>query len=536
MTDPQISSDNERISREVRRYKTGELGDEEWRRFRLQNGIYGVRFQKNIQMVRVKVPFGEITADQLRALGETADIFASGIAHVTTRQDVQLYWIALEALPEVLRRIGEVGLITRESAGNTVRNVTACHLAGVCLKESFDVTSYAKLVSKYLLRNPISQSLPRKFKIAFSGCSDDCAVAGINDVGAIATTREIDGQQVKGFKIYVGGGLGAPPRAAYLIEDFTPAEDLLFTIEATLRLFDRRGNREDTFRARMKFIIDQIGMDEFRRLILKERWIIRATKAGITATTVEEMNIERETTHGNNVASEDDEFDKWFRTNVTPQRQMGFYAVTVMLPGGDITAKQLGALATITERYNTGAVRTTIRQNIVLRWVNNVDIHSLYRDLKAAELAWPGADTICDVVGCLGADTCNLGVTRSHRLAMKLTEDLSAKSKLMLDENFKGVTIKVSGCPNSCGQHHIATIGLFGSAQRVNGRMVPYYQLLMGGKAYDGEVRFGDAMIKVPAKKVPKAVSKIIDLYHEQKLDGESFLSWVDRLFSERGK
>ncbi|MCL4437193.1 MAG: nitrite/sulfite reductase [Thaumarchaeota archaeon] len=542
---PNISADVERVSNEVRRYKAGELGEEEWRRFRLQNGIYGVRFQKNIQMIRVKIPFGELTADQLRVLGETAEIFSTGIGHVTTRQDIQFYWIALEAIPEVLRRLGEVDITTREASGNTVRNVTACHLAGVCKKEQFDVTPYAKQVSRYLMRNPISQNLPRKFKIAFSGCGDDCVITGINDVGAIAVVKEVDGQKVRGFRIHVGGGLGTPPRVPYLIEDFTPAKDLLLTIEAVLRIFDRLGNRENTFRARMKFIIEQLGIDEFRRVVQKERWTLRATKAGDPEMQIESAEKEKENMRyimvkqpNRSIESEavDAGFARWFKTNVVKQKQEGFYAVTVMLIGGDITARQLSLLADAAEKYSNGLVRTTIRQNVVLRWIGSADLHSLYQDLKKADLASPGADTICDVVGCPGADTCNLGVTRSHRLAMKLSEHLAASDNLMLNEDFKGVSIKVSGCPNACGQHHVATIGFFGSAQRIKGKMVPHYHLVMGGKVYDGSVRFGDIMMMIPAKKVPEAVSKILDTYRAQRQDGESFQSWVDRLFSERGE
>lgn len=544
MIDPLISADVERVSNEVMQYKAGDLGEEEWRRFRLQNGIYGVRFQKNIQMIRVKIPFGELTADQLRVLGETADIFSTGIGHVTTRQDIQFYWIALEAIPEVLRRLGQVDVTTREASGNTVRNITACPLAGVCEKERFDVTPYAKQVARYLLRNPVSQNLPRKFKIAFSGCSDDCAISGINDVGAIAVVKEVNGQQVKGFRIHVGGGLGTPPRPAYLIEEFTPAKDLLLTIEAVIHVFDRLGNRENTFKARMKFVIEQLGLDEFRRLVQKERWALRATKAGNPEIQIDDAE---EWGNGRHIAAEqhnrsidaetaDNGFDRWFRTNVVQQKQKGFYAVTMMLIGGDITARQLNILADVAEKYGDGRARTTIRQNIVLRWINSADLRSLYQDLIKADLALPGADTICDVVGCPGADTCNLGVTRSHRLAMKLSEHLAASDDLMLDKDLNGVSIKVSGCPNSCGQHHIATIGFFGSAQRVNGRMVPHYHLLMGGKVYDGTVRFGDTMMMIPAKKVPEAVSKIVELYRDQRLEGESFQSWVDRLFSDRGE
>ncbi len=536
MSDPQIQADVERVSNEVLRYKSGELGEEEWRRFRLQNGVYGIRFQKDIQMVRVKVPYGEVNSEQLRILGDIAEIFSMGIGHITTRQDIQFHWVALEAVPEVLRRLCEVGLTTREACGNTVRNVTACPLAGVCPKEVFDVTPYAKHISRYLLRNPLTQNLPRKFKVAFSGCGDDCIFGAINDVGALATVKSLDGQQIKGFRIYIGGGLGSPPRAAHLLEEFTPAEDLDLTCEALIRVFDRMGNRDNIFRARMKFVIDRVGIDEFRRLIFKERQALRVTKSGDPATVVEEERVEKVSSGAGKGSEGDAEFQKWFRTNAEPQKQKGFYAVYVTLFGGDLTARQFRVLADIAERYADSLVRTTVLQDMVLRWVDQVDLYDLYADMKKVGLASPGANTISDVVGCPGADTCNLGVTRSHRLAMKLSEHLSEQDDIMLSSDLEGVSIKVSGCPNACGQHHVATIGLFGSAQRVDGRMVPYYQLLLGGSVSDGVVRFGEPVMRVPAKRVPEAVSKLIDLYREQKMDGENFLSWVERLQSEGGE
>jgi sulfite reductase beta subunit-like hemoprotein len=319
--------------------------------------------------------------------------------------------------------------------------------------------------------------------------------------------KEVDGQGVRGFRIWVGGGLGSPPRAAQLLEDFTSAEDLLITVEAAIRVFDRLGNRDDVFRARMKFVIDRIGIGEFRRLVLKERWAIRATKAGDPEMRVESEIVKRKLPGVVETVDDGGVYARWFETNVLSQKQEGYYAVTVTLPGGDVTARQFGALAEIAERYGDGTVRTTIRQNLVLRWIEGGDVERVYRDLERVDMVWPGADTVCDVVGCAGADTCNLGITRSHRLAMKLSESLSAAEGLMLDEDLEGVSIKVSGCPNACGQHHVATIGLF-----------------------------GETVTKVPAKRVPDAISKILVLYREKRQAGETFLSWVDRTLSEQGE
>ena len=530
MLNTKLREDVKRVSKEMQRFKSGILNDEEWRRFRLQNGIYGVRFQKNIQMIRVKIPYGELTSNQLQMLGEIAELFSSGIGHVTTRQDIQMYWISLNAVPEVLRRLSEVGLTTRESSGHTVRNVTACPLAGVCTKEEFDITPYAKYIAYYFMRNPLAQNLPRKFKIAFSSCSEDCALGSINDLGVIAISKNHNGEQIKGFRIYVGGGLGSPPRAAHLLEDFTLADDLGVTCETVLRVFDRLGNRDNLQRARMKFLIEKIGINQFREMIFKERQVLRVTISGDPNTNVEDTIIDKKLLGITNNKIDDENFNKWLNTNVVDQKQKGFKSVFINLIGGDITSTQFKTLANIANKYADGYLRTTIRQDIVLRWVDQTKIYDMYLDLKKNNLITSGANTICDIVGCQGTDTCNLGVTRSHRLAMKLSEHLLNTEKNMFSKEFEGADIKVSGCPNSCGQNHISTIGLFGSAQRVNGRMVPFYQLQLGGSVSEGKVKFGEPIMRIPAKRVPQAVSEIIKLYRLEKKGDETFVSWINRL------
>lgn len=511
-------------------FKSGTLGEEEWRRFRLQNGIYGVRFQKDIQMIRVKVPYGELSSKQLLMLSEISELFASGIGHITTRQDIQIYWISLSAIPEVMRRLNKVGLTTRESSGHSVRNITACPLAGVCTNEEFDITPYAKYMAYYFLRNPLSQNLPRKFKIAFSGCGDDCALGAINDIGAIASIKKINGKQVKGFRLYIGGGLGSPPRAAQLLEEFTLADNLGITCEAILRIFDRLGNRNNLQRARMKFLIEKTGINQFREMIFKERKVLTVTKSGDPKTNIEKIVTNKKLSGSKKIIENDKIFNKWVNTNVVDQKQEGFKSVYINLIGGDITPTQFKALANIADKYADGCLRTTIRQDVVFRWVDQEKIYDMYLALKKDNLISAGANTICDIVGCQGTDTCNLGITRSHRLAMKLSEHLLDKEKNMLSKEFEDTDIKVSGCPNACGQNHIATIGLFGSAQRVNGRMVPYYQLQLGGTVSEGDVRFGEPIMRIPAKRVPKAISKIIKLYRSEKKDNETFVSWVKRL------
>ncbi len=520
-----------RFAELIERRRRGEIDEEDFRRFRLQHGVYGIRGQTDIQMVRVKIPQGALTATQLECLGEIARRYTRGIGHITTRQDIQFHWVPLEVVPEVLRRLAEVGLTTREACGNIVRNVTACPLAGVCATEVFDVTPYAAALSRYLLRNPICQALPRKFKIAFSGCATDCAVAGIHDIGAVAAVQEDGGTLRQGFRLYVGGGLGPVPRAAHLLEPFTPAEDLILTATAIVRVFDRLGNRQNRMRARMKFLIEDLGIEEFRRLVFEERRVVwSAWPGGLPpAPEVQEPGLSpavaRPASNGLAPAG----FEVWRKTNVVAQRQAGLYAAYVTVPGGDLTPDQFRALAALLRRFPGLEARTVITQNLVLRWAREEWLPLLYATLVEAGLGRPGVHGIGDVVGCPGADTCNLAVTYSHRLALELSRQFAERPDVALADDLRDVTIKISGCPNSCGHHHIATIGLYGAARKVGDRQVPFYQLLLGGKVHDGEVAFARPVMRIPARQVPEAIFRLIEAYRAERVDGESFLGWIER-------
>lgn len=537
-TTPDIAdAEVKRMAEEIRKYKAGLLEEETFKKFRLENGVYGIRFQKDIQMIRVKIPFGVLTADQLEVLGDVATTFANGVGHVTTRQDIQFHWVPLERVPELLKVINDVGITTREACGNTVRNVTACPIAGVSPDEIFDVTPYAYEVVKYFLRNPLNQNLPRKFKIALEGCVFDHAATGMHDIGILAEKRVIDGKEEKGFKIFVGGGLGPPPFAAQLLEDFTPADRLLITCEAVLRVFDRLGERNNPARARLKFVIMRLGMDEFRKIVLKERNIVYATRAGDRTRQIEEFNEEppSDLPAPSGRVADNEEFRRWKRTNIFKQRQGGYYFVYVTLPSGDITTAQFKALAQIARKYAGGVLRTMRTQNLTFRWIREDLLTDFYLDLKEASLATYGADRILSVVGCPGADTCNLAITKSHRLALALHEKLVGMPEISMSEDIKDISIKVSGCPNACGQHHIAAIGFYGSAQRLNGKMAPFYTLLLGGEVGPGKVIFGTPVAKVPAKNVPDVVLKLIETYRKNRKEGESFNDWVGRNQQEMG-
>lgn len=515
----------------IERRRRGQLEEEDFRRFRLQYGIYGIRGQTDIHMVRVKVPYGALTATQLECLGEIAERFARGTGHMTTRQDVQFYWVPLETVPEVLRRLAEVGLTTREACGNVVRNVTACPLTGVCAAEIFDVTPFAAAVSRHLLRNPTCQALPRKFKIAFSGCATDCAVAGIHDIGAVATLREEGGVVRRGFRLYIGGGLGPMPRAGQLLEPFTSAEDLILTVEAIVRVFDRLGNRQNRARARMKFLLEERGIEEVRELVFAERRVVWASWAGGPPPVPEGREPASPTVATALLPAGPVPvgFQAWRQTNVVAQKQAGFFAAYVTVPGGDLTVNQFRALAALLRRLPGVELRIVITQNLVLRWVQEAWLPSLYAALAEAGLGRPGVHGIGDVVGCPGADTCNLAVTHSHRLALELSRQLAERPDIALADDLKDVTIKISGCPNSCGHHHIATIGLHGAARKIGERQVPFYQLLLGGKVHDGEVTFARPVARIPARQVPEALFRLVETYRSERIDGESFLSWIER-------
>ncbi|TAJ23673.1 MAG: nitrite/sulfite reductase, partial [Nitrospirae bacterium] len=432
---PEILEEIETFEGEVRRVNASEVSSDLFRPFRLQHGIYGQR-QPGVQMVRIKIPFGGLTANQLRRVAELADTYATGIGHVTTRQDIQLHFVDLNDVGTIMRLLAEVGLTTREACANTVRNVTACHLAGVCQGEVFDVTPYAKTVALHLLRNPLNQSMPRKFKIAFSGCRQDCALTPIHDIGLLAAKRE-DG--VIGFRMVVGGGLGSAPRIAQVLREFVPMDELLPTIEAVIKLFDTLGNRKNRNKARMKFVIEKLGFEEFKR-----RWEEAYVSMGharpdhgpikllqhhdAPPTLVMPTPAQARPSGnghgngGNGHAGPETPYHMWKRTNVVPQKQPGYVAAAIKLQMGDITTAQMNVVANLAEAYSNGNLRTTINQNLILRWVPESRLEALYEELAPHGLAAPGAELVEDIIACPGTDTCGLGITSSKGLARAMAE------------------------------------------------------------------------------------------------------------------
>jgi len=534
---PALLEEIETFEAEALRTMAGEVSNDLFKPFRLQYGIYGQR-QPGVQMVRIKIPFGGISANQLRRVAELADRHATAVGHVTTRQDIQMHFVELKDVPTIMRGLAEVGLTTREACANTVRNVTACHLAGVCQGEVFDVTPYAKTIAYHLLRNPLNQSLPRKFKIALSGCKQDCALTPIHDVGLLAAKRA-DG--TIGFRMVAGGGLGSAPRIAQVLREFTPMEELLPSIEAVIKVFDTLGNRKNRNKARMKFVIEKLGFEEFKR-----RWEAAYESMGYARPSHEPIKLlthadeptplimptrngaGHSSSNGNGAGhriGDETPFEMWKRTNVVKQKQPGYVTAAIKLFMGDLTCEQMLCVADLAERYANGNIRTTINQNMVIRWIPESQIESLYGELSTQGLSDPGAELVEDIIACPGTDTCGLGITSSKGLARALAEVFPAGR---VPEDLSDVSVKISGCHNSCAQHHISTIGLHGVGKRLGEHVAPHYELHLGGQV-DGTPKIGQMTVKLPAKSVPAALSHLVTVYRRDRLPKENLSAFIAR-------
>ena len=513
---------------QVKRFQAGEWDPNEFMAYRLRQGIYGQR-QVDMQMMRVKAPFGGLKADQLDALGVVAEKYAPmRRGHVTTRENFQFHHIPIEQTPEILRMLGDVGLSTREACGNTIRNVTGCAMAGVCGDEPFDITPYAAAYARYFVRHPFTQAMPRKIKSAFSGCEQDCAITGIHDVGFIP--KIVDGK--KGFKMLMGGGTSIMPRVAPTLSEFVSTEEYLKYTEAAIRIFHRSNElRKNRMKARVKFLIDRIGMDEFRELVtqeLKEPWAQKDFDP-TSLLFIEDESKDAPSLDGNFRSGSDPEFDAWVESNVRPQKQDGYMAATVKLPLGDIEAEQFPKLAELSRKYAGGRARITHQQNITFRWIPENALYEVWEELSEMGLGESGAHRIKDVVSCPGTDSCKLGITSSMGLGRAVGDALADLDPS--DSLVQQMHIKMSGCPNGCGQHHVADIGFHGAAAKGPGGQVPAYELFVGGSYDDGDVRFGQRVkTKVPAKKLPEAMKKVISLYQDKRNNGEIFKDFVSRV------
>ncbi len=511
------------------RFQAGQVEEATFTEFRLRRGVYGQRDDRS-QMIRVKIPFGGLTAVQLEMLADVAEEFSDNIIHITTRQDVQYHYVDINTTSELMRRLASVDITTKEACGNVVRNVTACPLSGVCQDETFDVTPYSKALSAFLLGHPDAENFGRKFKIAFSGCEEHaCGLANMHDIGAVAAVKEVDGEVKRGFKLYVGGGLGAVPHQAKVFDDFVSAEELLPISQSICRVFTRLGERRNRNKARLKFVIAKYGIEEFRRLVLEDRETLRHdprwTAYLDNLDAYDESPLKAPTQL--NGTTKPEGFEEWYQSNVRLQSQPGYAFVTITLPLGDITADQTRALADISRKYVKDTIRATVEQNIVLRWVTMTDLPALYRELKEIGLGDPGAESMVDITACPGTDSCKLGVSSSRGLAAHLRNHFIEAG---VQHEIKDFRIKISGCPNSCGQHHIANIGFFGSSKRMGGHIAPVYLVLLGGHMVENASSYGLATGKIHGRYIPEFIEELTGRYVDEKQDDETFTDYVGRL------
>lgn len=535
---PEIADEIGQYEGMVKKFLGNEISPGSFQRCRLQEGIYGQR-QPGVQMCRIKIPLGMLNADQIECLADLAESIGHNNCHVTTRQDIQIHYVQLAKTPEMMRRLAAVGLTSREACGNTVRNVTASPSAGVDPEEVFDVTPYAHAFAFHLLRNPICQSLPRKFKAAFDGGGVMSALPQIHDFGLVAKVRREKGVERRGFEVCVGGGLGSSPRIAKPLHEFLPVEELIPWAESIIRLFDRYGERKIRMKARMKFLIDKMGFDRFRKMLEEERgglevdpawndYLRRIDEWTEGPPKVDETKIPLSPPFQKGGGGD---FEVWKKTNVWPQKQTGYSMVEIRLGTGDITPKQMRPLAGILRRYAGGKCRTMVHQNLLIRWVRDRDLPSLFKELTAVGLARGNAQTIYDVTACPGTDTCRLGIASSMGLA-RVIEDRLYKEDGRIVALARDLRIKISGCPNSCGQHHIANIGLYGGAIPTNGHTAPAFQLMLGGD-FGRDTHLAVPICQIPSKNVPEAVVRILRYFSENRRGGELFNAFYARLGKE---
>lgn len=555
-TDPELAREIEIFETQIELRKRGELDEKIFAEQRLRRGAYGQRYDNGqrhdgIQtqtidygrdttkgpdtafdapgMMRIKVPFGGLTAEQMDVMADLSEEYSVGVSHVTTRQDIQMHYIHIEDTPDYMRRLAGVGITTREACGNSVRNVTACPYAGICTDETFDVTPYANAIMEFLLGHPDTQDFGRKFKIAFSGCQHHaCGLVIMHDMGAVA---KVDADGKRGFALYVGGGLGAVPHEAKVFDPFLPEEELLPMAQAISRVFARLGEKKNRARARIKFLVANMGIEAFKEEVLKERAILPHDDNWTAY--LNDLDAHTETPKkpaaALNGAARPEGFDAWQKTNIYPQRQQGYVAVVVSLPLGDATATQMRQLADIARKYCGDTIRATVDQNFLFRWVSEADVIDFYNDLTAIGLDAPGAKTIVDVTACPGTDSCKLGISSSRGLAAELSKRLNEQNA-MFDEVINGLHIKISGCFNSCGQHHISDIGFYGVNRNVKGRSVPHFQVILGGQWTENAKSYGLAVAAIPSKNIPAVVDRVTNRYRDDRTDGESFQEFITRL------
>jgi sulfite reductase beta subunit-like hemoprotein len=537
---PHIEYEIERLEEEAAAFQAGEREVAEFTPFRLRQGVYGQR-QPDAQMIRVKIPGGILTPEALDVLGDIAKEYAPlDRGHITTRENIQYHHIPLDRCPEVLRMLGSVGLTTREACGNTVRNVIGSPTAGVCTGEVFNPTPYLTAYVRFGVRHPISQNFPRKWKSAFTGCDGhDHVAAAIQDLTFVAQIRDEGGVQKKGFKVYVGGGTSIMPKLAKPLYDFVAEEDYLRVTLALWTVFNNAEMlRKNRMMARVKVLIDRIGLDAFRELVDAELENIGPIdpKPYMAAEELQRETPPQPPAVTSNGHNGGDGYQKWHNSNVVAQRQQGYNLVYISVTRGDLTSAQFKALAGIVRRYTGGRAVASLEQNLTLRYVPDGYLHDVWHALQDIGLAAAGAETISDVGSCPGTDSCKLGITSSMGLSKAISDEIASWNGLLEDPEVQKMRIKISGCPNGCGQHHIANIGFHGAAVKgPDGQQIPAYELFLGGnygssRIEDSRIGTRIPLVKVPAKSVPSIVREITSYFNKNRKDTEGFNDFLDRV------
>lgn len=520
---PIVEKDIIELEQKIRQFKEGKVDEEKFRSLRLARGVYGQR-QHGVQMIRIKLPYGKVSSAQLHRIAAVADEYSTGRLHITTRQDIQIHHVSLDRTPELWAQLEKDDITLREACGNTVRNITASETAGIDIDEPFDVSPYADAMFKFFLRNPISQEMGRKFKISFSATDADTALAYIHDLGFIAKIEN----GVRGFKVLLGGGLGSQPRHADTLYEFLPTDEIIPLTESVLRIFDRHGERAKRGKARMKFLIKDLGLEAFVQLINAERKALSQTKV-VIETEAFEIAPKFKNDIIESVQIEDTfAYEAWKATNVIPQKQKGLYAIGIRVPLGDFYTDKARLLADLIEQYAADELRFTLRQNILIRHVREALLPFFYQELKSLGFVETGYNKLVDITACPGTDTCNLGIASSTGIATELEKVIAAEYQDFITT--KDITIKISGCMNACGQHNMAEIGFQGMTIKSGKLVAPALQILLGGGVLgNGKGRFADKVLKIPSKRGPIALRQILDDFKENALAEESFLNYYER-------
>lgn len=527
LENPVVEKEILELDRKIKAYRDGTMPEQYFKSLRLARGIYGQR-QKGVQMIRIKLPHGRLKLSQWKRIADIADEYATGKLHLTTRQDIQLHFVSLDKTPELWARLAEDKITIREACGNTVRNITGAAFAGIDPDEPFDVTPYAQAAFEYFVRNPICQDMGRKFKIAFSSSEKDNAWSFIHDVGLIPKIKEQDGKTIRGFKVLIGGGLGAQPYLAHEVFDFLE-EDVVFPyIEAVIRVFDRYGERTNRMKARMKYLIAKLGLEEFTRLV-KEEW--KALKNKHFQIPLIEEEIKLPSVHiqlPEIKINSQEQYERWRKTNVFLQKQSGYFAVGIRIPLGDISTNTSRQLIEKLKPFIADDVRVTPNQGFLLRFIKEEHLPHVFSILEEEHVDKAGFDSTADITACPGTDTCNLGISSSTGIAEALEEVIEYEFEDLIYNN--DIHIKISGCMNSCGQHGIAEIGFHGSSMRSGKLTLPALQVLLGGGIIgEGKGRVADKVIKIPSKRGPDALRLLMHDYETNKQDRERFNDYYDR-------